>query len=124
MLQTRSELNERDWICDIFQPSLQISSIKTAWSWLKFKEFEVNLSWIALKSIYVLRILLKWPLKPRSQMKKSNVGLKASPKPIKEKKEKNNSHCAYLPCCLATWLAHNGPDTRIWSRLIELSVRL
>ena len=25
MLQTRSVLNERDWICDIFQPSLQIS---------------------------------------------------------------------------------------------------
>ena len=49
MLQTQSELNERDWICDIFQPSLEISNIKTAWSWSKFNEFEVNLSWIAKK---------------------------------------------------------------------------
>ena len=30
MLQTRSELNERDWICDIVQPFLRISNIKTA----------------------------------------------------------------------------------------------
>ena len=43
----------------------------------------------------------KVTIKTRSQMKKSNVGLKASPKPIKEKKEKKTILTVHI--CHVVW---------------------